>query len=204
MSNLNILNLVVPLLIALGAFGLWLISHKRLSEKTVDRAIKQAKELKENAEREIEVKTKDAILESKKRAHEIVLEAEQSARDRQKEFRRSEEILSNRLKSSAQAENKLVKRERAVADREKETVSVKAKYDQLIVDQQRELNRVAGLTADEAKEILLKQIESEAKRDAANLVKRLENEAREKAAGRAQAIVTQAIQRSAADHARDC
>ena len=60
---------------------------------------------------------------------------------------------------------------------------------------------MAGLTADEAKAILLKQIEAEAKRDAANLVKRLETEAREKAAGRAQAIVTQAIQRSAADHA---
>ena len=208
MSNFSILNLVVPLLVALGAFALWLVSHKRLAEKTAGLAMEQVKQLKQNAEHEIEVKTheievktKDAMLESKKRAHEIVLEAEQSARERQQELRRSEEILSNRLKSSTQTENELVKRERAVTDREKETISVKAQYDQLIVDQQRELKRVAGLTTDEAKEILLKQIEAEAKRDAANLVKRLENEAREKAASRAQAIVTQAIQRSAADHA---
>ena len=70
-----------------------------------------------------------------------------------------------------------------------------------LADRQRELQRVAGLTADEARELLLKQIEGDARRDAANLVKRLETEARETAAARAQQIITDAIQRSAAEHA---
>ena len=65
----------------------------------------------------------------------------------------------------------------------------------------RELQRVAGLSADEAKDLLLRQMESDARRDAANLVKRLETEARETAAARAKQIVTDAIQRSAAEHA---
>src|SRR5260370_30740507 len=73
--------------------------------------------------------------------------------------------------------------------------------DQLVADRQRELQRVAGLTAEEARELLLKQIEADARRDAANLVKRLEAEARETAAARAQQIITDAIQRSAAETA---
>ena len=70
-----------------------------------------------------------------------------------------------------------------------------------MVERQRELQRVAGLTADEARELLLKQIEADARRDAANMVKRLEAEARETAAERAQQIIADAIQRSAAEHA---
>ena len=67
--------------------------------------------------------------------------------------------------------------------------------------QQHELERVASLTADEAKELLLKQIEGDARHDAANLLKRLDAEARETAADRAKHYITEAIQRCAAEHA---
>ena len=76
-----------------------------------------------------------------------------------------------------------------------------SRYEQLVTEHQRELQRVAGLTAEEAKDILLRQIETDARRDAANLVKRLEAEAREGANAKAKQIITQAIQRSAAEHA---
>ena len=69
--------------------------------------------------------------------------------------------------------------------------------------QQRELERVSGLTTDEARELLIKQIEADARRDAANLVKRLESEAREQAQVQARSIITQAIQRCAAEHANE-
>src|SRR5262249_58905119 len=71
----------------------------------------------------------------------------------------------------------------------------------LVLERQRELERVAGLTADDARELLLRQIEADARRDAAQLVKRLEAEARETAAERAKHIVVEAVQRSAAEHA---
>ncbi|MCK7471669.1 MAG: Rnase Y domain-containing protein, partial [Desulfomicrobium escambiense] len=63
----------------------------------------------------------------------------------------------------------------------KATAEAAAKYERPVADQQRELQRVAGMTADEAKELLIRQIEADARRDAANLVKRLESEARETA-----------------------
>ena len=75
------------------------------------------------------------------------------------------------------------------------------KYERLVAQQQHELERVASLTADEAKELLLKQIESDARHDAANLVKRLDAEARETATDRAKHYITEAIQRCAAEHA---
>ena len=75
-----------------------------------------------------------------------------------------------------------------------------ARSEELVAQQRQDLERLAGLTADEARELLIKQIESDARHDAAGLVKRLETEAREQAAERARAIVTQAIQRSAAEH----
>ena len=88
-----------------------------------------------------------------------------------------------------------------MAAREQQAAATLARVEQIAADRQRELQRVAGLSADEARELLLKQIEADARRDAANMVKRLETEARETAALRAQQIITDAIQRSAAEHA---
>ena len=92
-------------------------------------------------------------------------------------------------------------RERALAAREEAAARRRqAKSDELVAERQRELQRVAGLTAEEARDLLLRQLEGEVRRDAANLVKRLETEARETAAVRAQQIIADAIQRSAAEH----
>ena len=81
------------------------------------------------------------------------------------------------------------------------TAASAQKYERLVAQQQHELERVASLTADEAKELLIKQIENDARRDAANLLKRLDTEAREKATDKAKQYITEAIQRSAAEHA---
>ena len=98
-------------------------------------------------------------------------------------------------------ERELNARDRTVADREKTSAAAAASYERLVAQQQHELERVASLTADEAKDLLLKQIEGEARHDAANLVKRLDAEARETASDRAKHYITEAIQRCAAEHA---
>jgi ribonuclease Y len=92
-------------------------------------------------------------------------------------------------------------REQVINERERATQATAARFDQLVAERQRELERVAGLTADEARELLLKQMESDARREAAQMVKRLEAEARETAADRAKHLIAEAIQRSAAEHA---
>jgi ribonuclease Y len=213
MSDLYIvlgLNLLVTASVVAIGFAFWFINRKRIAAETIGRAEERALGILREAEREADTKKKETLLEAKERAHEIALEADRQAREKSQEVRRLEQALGDkaaalteRLTSCDKLEKDLRSRERATADRERAATASAARYEQLVADQQRELHRVAGLTADEAKDILLRQIESDARRDAANLIKRLEAEARESAAARAKQIVTEAIQRSAAEHAID-
>ncbi|MCX6538553.1 MAG: ribonuclease Y [Acidobacteria bacterium] len=186
----------------------WFGNRKRAAVEIVGRAEEKAASLVRDAGREAENKKKEALLEAKERTHELVVEAERQARERRQQLagieqtlNRREEKLTERATLLEHREKELRTQEQALQKRDKASTEAAAKYQALVADQQRELQRVAGLTADEARELLLKQIESDAKRDAANLVKRLEAEARESAAAKARQIITEAIQRSAAEHA---
>jgi ribonucrease Y len=199
---------LVAAVVAVGAVGYWVASRKRIAAETVGRAEEQARATLRSAEREGESRKKEALLEAKEKAHEILMEAERLAQDRRQQVARLEQVLTKkeeklteRLAAAEQHEKELRSREQSLRDREKASAATAARYEQLLSDQQKELQRVAGLTTDEAKELLLKQIESDARREAANLVKRLESEARETASARAKQIVTEAIQRSAPEHA---
>ena len=143
-----------------------------------------------DAEREAETRRKEALLDAKERAHELRLEAEQYARDHRQQITGIEQILTRResalteqLDKAERAESELGRRVAALAERERSVEAAARKYDELVANQQRELERVSGLTAESARELLMRQIEGDARRDAANLVKRLEAEAREQAAG---------------------
>ncbi|MCX6551747.1 MAG: Rnase Y domain-containing protein, partial [Acidobacteria bacterium] len=189
-------------------FAVWIANRRRIAAATVGRAEDQAARLVRDAEREVETKKKEALLESKERAHETLVEAERQARERRQQLgaieqtlNRREEKLTERLTGIEHRERDARAQEQAIHKREKATTEAAARYEGLVAEQQRELQRVAGLTADEAREQLLKQLEADARRDAANLVKRLEAEARETAAQKARQIITEAIQRSAAEHA---
>ncbi|HSC27599.1 MAG TPA: ribonuclease Y [Vicinamibacterales bacterium] len=203
-----LINLVITALVAGGIFFWWLASRKRLAAATLGRAQADAERIVREAERNAEALRKETILEARERAHELAADAERQARERRREIVGLEEALADktraladRLAVSDRLEQELRQRERALATLEEAAVEARVRADELVADRQRELQRVASLTAEEARDLLLKQIENEARRDAANLIKRLEAEARETAAMRARQIITDAIQRSAAEHA---
>ena len=189
-------------------FAWWLANRKRLAAETVGRAEEDAHRIAAEARRDAEASKKEALFAAKEDAHRIATDAERVVRDRRQEIVQLEQglaertrALADRLAETDRLEKDLRLRARQAAEHERETGEAMRRFDQLVSDQQRELQRVAGLTSDEAKELLLKQIEADARRDAANLVKRLDAEARETAASRARQIVVEAIQRSAAEHA---
>jgi ribonuclease Y len=194
--------------VALAVFAAWVATRKRIAAETVGRAEEQALRVVRDAERDAETRKKETLLEAKERAHEIVADAERQARQerqqsetRQQTLLRQDAAIAERQASIERLEHNLQSRESVVAEREKATQTAAAQYERLVAQQQRELERVASLTAEEAKELLLKQIEADARRDAANLLKRLDAEARETASDRAKHYITEAIQRSAAEHA---
>jgi ribonuclease Y len=188
--------------------GWWTIGQRRIAVETIARAESEADRIRQQAERDSESLRKEAALEAREKAHVAAAEAETRMRTRRDEMLVLEQTLADktraladRLATSDRLDKDLRARERALAEQEAGANIERMRIDQLVADRQRELQRVAGLTADEARELLIKQIETDARRDAANLVKRLEAEARETAGVRAQGIIADAIQRSAAEHA---
>ena len=176
--------------------------------QAVEQAQQEAERVLRQAERDADKLRKEAVLEAREKAHELAAEAERQARDRRQEMialeRRSPRRpgrLPNRSPRPTVSTRSCARREKRSRSTSSGAAAAAARAEQLVAERQRELQRVAGLSADEARELLLKQIEADARRDAANLVKRLETEARETAAGKAQQIITDAIQRSAAEHA---
>ena len=194
--------------VTLGTVVWWMASRRRIAAETVGRAEEQAAILRQQASREAESVKKEAQLEAREKAHTVVADAEGKARTRQLEIAGLEQglaektrALADRISAADTLERDLRKRADAAAEVQTRLDAAASRAEQVLADRQRELQRVAGLTAEEARELLLKQIEAEARRDAANLVKRLETEARETAADRARHIITDAIQRSAAETA---
>jgi len=194
--------------VVIGAVVYWIASRKRIATEILGRAEEHARQLRTQAEREAETLRKEAQLEARENTHALVADAEKKARERHQEIIVLEAALADRTRAledriaaNDQLERDLRKREAALVELQKRAEAAAARSEQLLADRQRELQRVASLTADEARDLLLKQMEADARRDGANLVKRLEAEAREMAADRAKQIITDAIQRSAADHA---
>jgi ribonuclease Y len=205
-----LINVVLTLVTAVAVFAVWLANRKRMAAETVGRAEEQALRIIKEAERDAESHKKEAVLEAKEKVHDLLTTAERQVReDRlqaqalEQSVARRETVMTDRQAAIDRLDKELAARERQLTGREETVAAAQAKYDRLVAQQQHELERVAGLTADEAKELLLKQIEGDARHDAANLLKRLDAEAREVAADRARQYITEAIQRCGAEHTID-
>jgi len=205
-------NFVIPAAVGLVAagivFAVWVANRKRIAAETIGRAEEQAERLARDAARDAETLKKEAILEAKEKSHGLQMEAERQALHQRQQadaldqaLTKRESAIADRLAAIERIERELAGRERSVADRERSSAASLSKYEQLVASQQRELERVAGLTGEEAKELLIRQMEGEARHDAANVFKRLEAEARERATEKAKQYITEAIQRCAAEHA---
>ena len=199
-------------LVTLGVIAIilmvWLITRRGIALQTVRQARELAQHVLNDAEREAESKRKEVLLAAKEEAHNLLRATEDQTRIRQEKISATEKsleektyTLSKRLSTIESTEKDVHVREQKISNREKEVTSQTEKYTILVANQQRELERVAGMTTEEAKQVLINQLESEARMEAAHLIKRLESEARETAAAKAKHVITEAIQRSAAEHA---
>ena len=199
---------VSALVTGVVVFLIWIASRKRLAAKTVGRAEEQAQRILQEAQREADAQRKEVVLAAKEEAHEVNRQAEEQMRARhtelaalEKQTDEQQRALGERETAIERDEGGLKGRDASLAKQEAKVADQMARYQELVADHTRELTRVSGMTADEAKDVLLRHMENDARHDAANLVKRLEHEARETAADKAKHIIVQAIQRSAPEHA---
>ncbi len=182
-----------------GALGGYL-GRKIIAESKISSAEDAARKIIEEAERTSENKKREALLEAKDEIFAMRNEAEREIKNRRSELQRLERRLLQREEQMDNRAENLEKREKALAERESQLESMQKEVERTLQEQQEKLEKIAGLSREEAKQILLAQVEEESKREAAQILKRMELKVREEADKRAKNIIANAIQRCASDH----
>jgi len=161
--------------------------------------VAQARADLERVQAEAQVRQKEIVLNANEEAHRIRTAAEEDARERRADVQRLERRVQQKEENLDRRLEQLERRERELTQRDQEFENERAKIAELIEQQRRELERVSGLTREEATNMLLQSIESEVREQANRLVRQVEAQAKEEADERARKVITTAIQRWASD-----
>ena len=191
--------IIAALALVIGAL-IGYIYRKNVGEKAIGSAEQKARNLILDAENRSETMKKEAILEAKEEAHRLRSEAERDARERRAEVQRSERRLIQKEESIDRKLENIEKKEESIAQKEQNIINKQKDLDTIISKQLEELERISGYTVDEAKAILLSNIEKEVRHDASVMIKDIETKAKEEADKKAKNIITGAIQKCSADH----
>ena len=192
---------VVTLLLGLGTLGAGGLAYARASGTRKDVTAQQEGLAKHRSEleREAEALRKETLLSARDEAYVIRQAAEQEARELRAQVQRLEERLVQREEVLERRFESLEQRDREIKAQDRELVRLHQEASELLAHQRAVLERISGMTADDARSYLLKQLEDELRMDAARLIRQVEEETRQEAERRARAIIVQSIQRCAVD-----
>lgn len=171
----------------------------RLAEAEAENIRRALEAEAENSRRRAELEVSTLLLDGRRTAEREAAEITESARTRKVEIERREQRLAEREERLDSEQRRLEQRDKDLTGTERQLVTREADLASRSAEHDRELERIAGLTAAEAKTELLRTVESEARRDAAIIARDIEAEARETAERQARHIVTEAIQRVASE-----
>lgn len=195
-----IISVICVALSAAIGLGAGYFLRKIIAESKIKSAEAAAKDIVERAKREAEAKKKEALLEAKDEIHRLRLETEREVRERRAEVQKAERRLIQKEEALERKADHLESKMAEVARKEREVERLRAEAEEARNRQLDELQRICNLSIEDAKKLLLAQIEDEVRADAAKLVRDIENRAREEAERRAKDIVALAIQKSAVDY----
>ena len=190
--------IAIIILIVIGFIQRAMIN--KASKNRIESLQKEAEGVLEDAKKESEALKKEVILEAKEEAHKLRNDLEKESRERRSELQRLERRLLQREESLDKKSDLLEKKEEGLNDRVIEIENIENGVKSLYEEQRSELERISNLTTEEARKILLDQVNREVKHEAAIMIKDVESKAKEESDKRAREIITNAIQRCAADH----
>ena len=190
--------IAIIILIVIGFIQRAMIN--KASKNRIESLQKEAEGVLEDAKKESEALKKEVILEEKEEAHKLRNDLEKESRERRSELQRLERRLLQREESLDKKSDLLEKKEEGLNDRVIEIENIENGVKSLYEEQRSELERISNLTTEEARKILLDQVNREVKHEAAIMIKDVESKAKEESDKRAREIITNAIQRCAADH----
>jgi len=203
----ELLYVALLFLISVACVYIGYVIRKHLAESKIANADDLAKKILEEAEKEAKTKKREALLEAKDTLYQSKSEFEQESRERRQELQKmeqrllsKEENLDRRLSLMDKKENELSARVKGLQEKEKGLTEQQEKYQSLVTEEQHLLEKISGMSAEEAKDLLLAKMESKARHEIAKMTKRIEEEAKETAEKKAKEIIGSAIQRCAAEH----
>ncbi len=174
--------------------------YQKATEKKLGSAEEKARQIIDDALKVAETKKREALLEAKEESLKTKNELEKETRERRSELQRYEKRVLSKEESVDRKAESLERRETGITAREEELKKKTAEVNKLQEQRLAELERISGLTSEQAKEYLLKTVEDEVKIDTAKLYRELESQAKEEAGKKAKEYVVTAIQKCAADH----
>ena len=195
-----IIVLIAVVLTAVISVFATIAYRKSVSEAKVGSAEEKAREILDDALKTAEAKKREALLEAKEESLKAKNDFEKESRERRMELQRYEKRVLNKEEALDRKSDALEKKEQSLAHKESSLEKQKVKVEELHEKRLQELERISGLTSEQAKEYLLKTVEDEVKHETAVMVKELETRAKEEANKKAKEYVVSAIQKCAVDH----
>ena len=199
--------IVVAIVLIVVAVAAAVLSHfltvsnlKNNAESKIGNAEAKAREIIDDAVKTAETKKKESLLEIKEESIKNKNELEKETKERRSELQRYEKRVLSKEEALDKKSEAIERREAGFTAKEEELKQREAKVEELSQQRVQELERISGLTSEQAKEYLLKTVEEDVKHDTAKMIKELEAQAKEEADKKAKEYVVTAIQRCAADH----
>jgi ribonuclease Y len=199
--------MIIMVIVGVGAFiGGWLAS-KKIGQSKIANAEKLAEKIINDAEAMANAMKKEKLLEVKDEWIKLKQNFENETKSRRNELQKLEKQLASREMNMdrkvdllANKEKKLTQMEKSLAEKEAKVARLEAEMERIIKEQNEKLEKLSGISSDEAKRILMDNLLDKAKQEAAQLIKDIKDQAKLNANREAREIIIQAIQRTAADH----
>jgi ribonuclease Y len=196
-----VITVIITLIVAVPITCLAAISYrKKVNEKKLGDADEKAREIIDEAIKTAETKKREALLEAKEESIKTKNELDRETKERRAEIQRYERRILSKEETLDKKIEAIEKKEAGFIAKEEALIKKKQEVEELHEKRVQELERISGLTSEQAKEYLLKTVEDEVKHDTAKLIKELECKAKEEANKKAKEYVVTAIQKCAADH----
>lgn len=207
LHSINFTYIGLGVLGSIFFFLLGYLIRKYAVKRKVRQAEEKAKTILQETKREADNRRREIELEAKDLMYKMRADFDNETKDRRRQLtgmerrlHQKEENLDKKVDMMDRRERELIEKERSFTSRDKAFLSKQKELEAILAEERTKLQRISGLSREDAKRILLKRMEEEVKRDAAVMIKRVEDEAKAKADKQARKIIGLAIQKCAADH----
>jgi len=196
---IGLIAFIVGFAIAFWVKGLIISQKVKAAERETSRILKDAKLRSETLIKEAKLDVKDRLFKMKSEFDAETKDTRSELINRERRLMQKEENIDRKAEQFERREREILRKEKKVIQAEEQIEQKEKQYQELLEEQKRQLEKISGLTAEQAKELLIRAMENEARYEGAKTIKRIENETKEQADKKAAEIMATAIQRYAGD-----